>query len=333
MLKIPHSTPYLTYKDKKAVVDCFSKDFVGFDKNIDDKIKLRLLDYLNYSHIEITPSASLALLLIFKYLKIKQGDEIILPAINCWSVYNCILMEYATPIVCDVRSKKDFRLSYETVVKKITKQTKAIIITHMYGVLIEENIIKSLKENYPHINIIEDFSTSLFSKKDFKLGVYSDFAIGSFGSTKPLTGGIGGVLCSHRKVLDTNYDQYSLDIPTFNVKISRMNQILLLSQLESFEEYLQKKKDIINFYSQYFSFFVANKEDDLFRVITFSYPEDMIEVLMERGISLDIRESVQPNLSKDLNIEENGNALIFQKYYSIPLNIKTYNMLKEKGLI
>jgi perosamine synthetase len=333
MLEIPHSAPYLTSNDKKEVATCFAKDYVGFDNDIDNKIKINLFNYLNYSHLEITPSASLALLLILKYLKIKEGDEIILPAINCWSVYNCIIMENATPIVCDVRKTNDFRLSYETVIKKITNQTKVIIVTHMYGVLIEEKIIKDLKKNYPAIYIIEDFSTSLFSKKDFKLGKYSDFAIGSFGSTKPLTGGIGGVLCSNKKIINTHYDQYSSQMLAFNVKISRINQVLLLSQLESFEEYQEKKRVIMKFYSQYFTFFFSDREDDLFRVITFSYPSVMIDYLFKQGITLDIRESVQPNLVKELNMEIKSNAFMFQKYYSIPLNIKAYNLLKEKGLI
>jgi len=333
MLNVPHSIPYLTSSDEQAVVNCFMEDYVGFDDKIDNKIKLNLSDYLNYVHLEITPSASLALLLILKYLKIQQGDEVILPAINCWSVYNCIAMEYATPIVCDVRNKNDFRLSYETVIQKITKDTKAIVITHMYGVLVEEKIIKDLKKNYPTISIIEDFSTSLFSKKDFKLGNYSDFAIGSFGSTKPLTGGIGGVLCSNQKIIDTHYDQYSPQLLAFNVKISRINQVLLLSQLESFANYQEKKKALINFYSQYFSYFFSNEEDDLFRILTFSYPQNMIDFLLKKGITLDIRESVQPNLMKELNMEVKSNASMFQKYYSIPLNIKAYNTFKEKGLI
>jgi perosamine synthetase len=333
MLEVPHSTPYLTSKDKELVADCFVKDYVGFDNEIDNQIKLKLSEYLSYSHLEITPSASLALLLIFKYLKIKKSDEVILPAINCWSVYNCITIERATPILCDVRSRDDFRLSYDTVVQRITKDTKVIIITHMYGVLVEESIIKKLKRNYPAISIIEDFSTSLFSKKDFKLGKYSDFAIGSFGSTKPLTGGIGGVLCSNQKIIDTHYDQYSPKVIAFNIKISRINQALLLSQLDSFETYQEKKKELLKFYSNYFPIFYSNKEDDLFRAITFTNPQTMIDFLLQKGIVLDIRESVQPNLVKELNIEVDSNAFLFQKYYSIPLNIKAYNIFKEKGFI
>ena len=240
-------------------------------------------------------------------------------------------MESAKAVICDVRSNKDFRASYETIESCITRKTKAIVITHMYGILVEEKIIERLKNNYPHIFIIEDFATSLFSKKNFKLGVYSDFAIGSFGSTKPLTGGIGGVLCSHTKIVEPNYDAYEEDFLSFNVKLSRMNQVLLLSQLQSFREYQVLKRKLIDFYKKFVTIYTPDKNLDLFRVITFQKPTKLINYLSLLEIELDIRESVQPNLIQELDMKDKKNAYTFEKYYSIPLNIKAYDILNKKG--
>jgi dTDP-4-amino-4,6-dideoxygalactose transaminase len=333
MLVVPHSFPYLTEQDKIDVLECFDIDYVGYDAQITIDIEKKLRNYLDYSHIELTPSASLALLFIFKYLKIASDDEIILSSINCWSVYNCIRLENATPVICDVRSNCDFRASYEDFIKKITKKTKIIIVTHMYGVLIEEEVIKKLKLNYPEIIIIEDFSTSLFSKKDFKLGQYSDFGIGSFGSTKPLTGGIGGVLCSQNKIVESHYDQFEDKYIAFNMKISRLNQKLLLSQLNSFDNYQIIKKSLIDFYSKFLSLYLDIDTTDLFRAITFEKPQGLIDKLAKEEIKLDIRKSVQPNLTKELNIKSNNNSYNFKDYYSLPLNIKAYNILNSKGLL
>ena len=334
MLVVPHSFPYLTEQDKFSVMKCFDIGYVGYDEKLTDEIKKKLRNYLAYSFVELTPSASLSLLLIFKYLKIGLDDEIIMSAINCWSVYNCIVFENATPIICDVRSDRDFRASYENIAKKITKKTKVIIITHMYGVLIEEEVIKKIKLNHPHITIIEDFSTSLFSKKDFKLGQYSDFGIGSFGSTKPLTGGIGGVLCSQKKIFEPHYDQFQDKYIAFNMKISRLNQMLLLSQLKSFDNYQMIKQSVINFYNKFLSIYLDDTNTtDLFRAITFKNPQILIDKLAKENIELDIRKSVQPNLTKELNIKSNNNSYDFKDYYSLPLNIKAYEILNSKGLL
>jgi dTDP-4-amino-4,6-dideoxygalactose transaminase len=333
MLKIPHSYPYLTSSDKESVLECFELDYVGYDEELSEIIIKQLKKYLAFSTIQITTSASLALMLLLKHLKLESHNEIILPAINCWSVYNTIMLENVIPVFCDVRASNDFRLNYLNVSAQITHNTRAIIITHMYGVLIEEEIIKNLKETYPNIIIIEDFSTSLFSKEHFRLGQYSDFAIGSFGSTKPLTGGIGGVLCSKEKIVDEHYDQVMKDNISFNVKISRLNQTLLISQLKSFSNYKLIKKKLILFYSKYVLIYTDSEETDLFRAITFDDPKDLVNELANVEISLDIRQSVQPNSAKELQISTLKNANNFSQYYSLPLNIKAYNVLKDKGFL
>jgi len=332
MLKIPHSFPYLTNNHKQDVMSCFEQEYIGYDNNLSKKIKKKLKNYLDYEYMELTPSASLGLLLILKSLNLSRKDEIIIPSINCWSVYNIILMENCKPILCDVRSKKDFRVSYKTIKKQITKNTKVIIVTHMYGNLIEQNHIKKIKNRYPKIIIIEDFSTSLFSKENYKIGKYSNFAIGSFGSTKPLSGGIGGVVCSKKEFIDANYDQQMSDLLSFNIKISRLNQSLLLSQIESFNEYKRIKKRLITFYNHFVNIYSENS-DDLFRAITFQKPNKLINYLKNYGISMDIRKSVQPNLAKELDRVELTNSCKFKKYYSLPLNVKAYSALKQKGLL
>lgn len=332
MQLVPHSSPYLTNQDKESVLECFNKDYVGYDESVSISIKHKLSSYLTYTNIELTPSGSMSLLMILKYLKIKKHDEIILAAINCWSVYNTICMEGGTPILCDVRDKNDFRPSFETIINKVTDYTKVIIITHMYGVLIEEKIIQQLKEKYPNIYIIEDFSTSLFSKNNFKLGRYSDFGISSFGSTKPMTGGIGGLMCSNLNILNINYDKFNINELSFNLKLSRLNQALLLSQIRSYPKYQIIKKKLVLFYSKFINIYM-DKSDDLFRVITFENPEKLINYLKKINIELDIRNSVQPNLIKELDIERKSNAFNFNVYYSIPLNIKAFNILNKQGLL
>ena len=334
MLVIPHSFPCLTEQDKINVINCFDKQYVGYDEKVANEIEKYLRIYLSYSFINLAPSASLSLLLIFKYLKIGLDDEVIISAINCWSVYNCIKLENATPVVCDVRSDCDFRASFENINNKITKKTKVIVITHMYGLLIEEEVIRKIKGKYPHVAIIEDFSTSLFSKKDFQIGRYSDFGIGSFGSTKPLTAGIGGVLCSQKKILDPHYDKLQDKHITFNIQISRLNQMLLLSQLKSYDNYQIIKKSLVQFYNKFVSIYSDDYvKVDLFRAISFKNPQKLIKKLTKENIELDIRKSVQPNLTKELNIKSNINSYGFKDYYSLPLNIKAYEILNSKGLL
>lgn len=332
MYLIPHSYPYLTKEDKKNVLSCFEKEYVGFDENLEKEIISKLKSDYRYNHIHTTPSCSVSLTLILKHLNLNSEDEIIMSAINCWSVYNIIANENCRPIICDVRSSKDFRADFKTIKSAITSRTKAIIITHMYGVLVEEKIIKRIRKKYPHIVIIEDFSTSLSLGKNKRIGRYSDYGISSFGSTKPLTGGIGGFIASKNIFFNTSYDQKASDLLSFNIKISRLNQALLLSQLDSIERYRLIKKQLLTFYSK-FTLIYGKDEYNLFRAITFKNPDKILKFLKKHKLELDFRDSVQPNLSKELGLTSLKNSFNFDKYYSLPLNIVAFNQLEKKGLI
>lgn len=73
--------------------------------------------------------------------------------------------------------------------------------------------------------------------------------------------------------------------------------------------------------------------DDLFRTITFDDVSNLLNFLKFYDIELDYRTSVQPNLAKELKATHLLNAFNFKQYYSLPLNIKMYQILKEKGLL
>ncbi len=334
MYVIPHSYPYLTEKSKQVIQDCLEQEYVGYDASIDEQIAKEFSSYLSFEYINTTPSASVALMIILKSLHLSKKDEVIVSSINCWSVYNMVQQEGGTPVLCDVRTKSDFRASYTTIKDKITPRTRGVIINHMYGNMIEEDALKKIKEEYPNVCIIEDFSTSIFSNKTQKIGKYSDFAISSFGSTKPLTGGIGGLLAGHHQIVNFNYSSRNINDKyiSFNIKLSRLNQMLILQQIRDYHNYKKMKKDIVNFYSKFVKVYKENT-DDLFRAVTFDKIDGLVNFLKNNGICLDVRNSVQPNLTKAINQANNPNALFFKEYFSLPLNSKAYSLFVSIGVI
>jgi len=334
---VPHSYPFFIGNEKEILFQYLEKEYIGYSDKLNEKIKDSLSDFFKYEHIFFTPSASLSLLLILKMIKkIKSTkNEIIISSINCWSVYNTIKSETFFPIIADVRDVMDFRSSYENIVNKITKNTIAIIITHMFGVFVEEKIIKKLKQNYPDLIIIEDFSTSFMGQND--LGNYSDFGIVSFGSTKPISAGCGGALLSNYDMFDEHYDDYIKTKLTFNVKTSIFEQLLLLNQLKNLDLIKEMRKKLLYFYKNFVNIYNPLNLD-LFRIIIFKTRnkkelKDLENFLSTYDIKLDKRESVQPNFSKKLKYRNLFNSFNFKEYYSLPNNFLLFKLLKEKGLI
>ena len=116
MLVIPHSFPHLTEHDKSSVMNCFDVEYIGYDDKVAKEIEKSLRNYLTYSFITLALSASLSLLLIFKYLKVGLGDQIIMSAVNCWAVYNCITLAKKN-VELDIRKSVQPNLTKELNIK------------------------------------------------------------------------------------------------------------------------------------------------------------------------------------------------------------------------
>ena len=247
---IPHSCPAIDMVDYRALKGLFENEYVGTDNNLDRELKILIREYVANSEINITPSGSIALVLALFLSGIQKDDEVIMSAINCWTVYNAIILLGGIPVICDVRDINDFRASAKTIKEKISQKTKAIIITHMYGELIEAKHIQHFADG-TKIKIIEDYSTSfgVVSENEIKVGKYSDFVIGSFGSTKPITGGIGGFISSNQNHRLNNYGLSNTAL--LNVNISSLNQKLLTMQFAKLKKIRHAKKRLIQFYSNY----------------------------------------------------------------------------------
>jgi dTDP-4-amino-4,6-dideoxygalactose transaminase len=326
---IPHSFPAISMDDYKGLKDLFEKEYVGPDQNLNEKLKIKIKKYVASKHIHITPSGSIALLLALKYAGVQKNDEVIMTAINCWSVYNALIFMGAFPVICDVKGAGDFRASYDTIQRKITKKTKAIILTHMYGELFDLKDISELA-NQNGIKIIEDYSTSFGAiyGNGHRVGQLSDFTIGSFGSTKPLTGGIGGFFASKQLSIE---NLGISELPILNINISSLNQKLLIMQFEKVEEIKYAKSELIRFYSRFVNMW-GNNNDRMFRFLTFEDISDLLEHSRNYKIAIDARNSVQPNIAKELNCDLD-NAMNFKTYNSIPFHLKAYTEFKKGGLL
>lgn len=337
MIQIPHSYPWLDNSDVASVISTLNEEIVGFSDRLENLIGIEANKYIDKKHFQTVTSGSLALFLILRYLDLESDrNHVVMPSIDCWSVYNTVKYAGYEPILCDVRSTADFRSNYDNIKRCITKDTGAIIITHMFGCLIEIDIIDRLKSEFPSIVIIEDYASSFGAlyNDGSRVGGNSDYVIGSFGSTKQITGGVGGIIASDHDVIKRDYDNPISDRELLiNQNLSAMNQALLLSQLIKLPTILNNKALVLGFYNSFTEVYGMNESQGLYRAITF-YPIDKIlKYLSTHSVSMEIHNSVQPNLAKCKNSIDNYNAINFKSYKSLPLNKVMYYSLKNIGII
>jgi len=129
----------------------------------------------------------------YKYAGIKEGDEVIVPAITFVATMAYPLAVGAKLVFADV-NPRTLNMDPEDVARKITPKTKMIVPVHIGGYPVDlEPIMKLAKEN--NILVLEDAAHGFGAEyKGKKVGTIGDFAAFSFHEVKNITSfGEGGI--------------------------------------------------------------------------------------------------------------------------------------------
>ena len=144
-------------------------------------------------------SGSSAITLIMNCFDLKKGDEIIAPCLNFGTAISAILQCGATPILVDI-DVDTLQINVDEIEKKITKNTKAIMVPNLIGNIPDFKKIRKIANKYK-LKVIEDSADTLGAKINGRAtGYYSDVSITSFyGSHVISCAGNGGMLLTNDK--------------------------------------------------------------------------------------------------------------------------------------
>lgn len=156
--------------------------------------------YLKVKNVFATSSAAAALEIIALLLNLKKNDEIIIPA----HTYCASAISFARNGAKIIWADIDFTsrvVSEKDIIKKINRNTKAIVIVHLYGFMFDVSKLK--RKINKKIKIIEDCAQAFGAEiKSRKAGTLADFSCFSFHAQKNLTTlGEGGALYVKSKKL------------------------------------------------------------------------------------------------------------------------------------
>ena len=117
-----------------------------------------------------------AIFSICKSLKIKKGDEILTPALDCDSTLTPFIVHDAS-LVFYKSDPYTFNIDIDDLEKKITEKTKLIHIINHFGFFQPWDKIEKIKIKYG-VPIVEDNAFSFFSTYNGKsLGTFGDFSV------------------------------------------------------------------------------------------------------------------------------------------------------------
>ena len=190
---LPVSKPLISKKDIFAVNKTLKSGWISSDGPDVKKFENKFSKYVDRKFSVAVSSGTAALEIAIKALGIKKNDEVLIPNFTIISNAIAVLKQNAKPILIDC-NLDNWNINIDDIEKKITKKTKAIIVTHIYSFPNEmEKIIKIC--NKKNILIIEDAAEVLGLKyKGKKCGSFGDISTFSFYANKQITTGEGGMI-------------------------------------------------------------------------------------------------------------------------------------------
>jgi perosamine synthetase len=258
MFNVPIYQPWLAGKEKEYVIDCLESNWISSKGKYVNKFETSFAEYVNIRHALTVSNGTVALHLALLTLGIGAGDEVIVPTLTYIASVNSIVYTGAIPVFADSLADT-WQIDPEDIRRKITPQTKAIMVVHLYGHPCDMDQIMAIA-NENHLFVIEDCAEAFGSRyKEKHVGVFGDIATFSFYGNKTITTGEGGMVVTNDETLFdralhlrsqglAKYRQYWHDIIGYNYRMTNICAAIGLAQLERVTEIIQKKRLVAEWY-------------------------------------------------------------------------------------
>jgi dTDP-4-amino-4,6-dideoxygalactose transaminase len=159
-------------------------------------IEAALGAYLGRRHCFLVGRGTTAIHLALRVIEELAGrGDVILPTLGCASLAQVVASSGFRPVFADIRLE-DFTLDVPSLLARITPETRAILPVHLYGHAAAMPEILALAAGR-EIFVIEDAAQALGGVcGGRRLGSLGDFSVLSFGGSKIVSVGHGGVVAT-----------------------------------------------------------------------------------------------------------------------------------------
>ena len=191
----------LTEEEQKEVIKVIKSQMLTLlAGDVVKNFEREFANYIGVKHAIGVNSGTAALHIAIAALEIGPGDEIIVPPFTFIATASSILQNNAIPIFADI-DNKSYMLDPDSVKKKITERTKAIIPVHLSGITADMDPLLDIAEEN-NLYIIEDACQAHGAKyKGKKVGSIGDLGSFSFYPSKNMTTGEGGMITTNNSKL------------------------------------------------------------------------------------------------------------------------------------
>ena len=257
MTIIPITGPSITEKDVEWVAGAVRDGWYTNARKYTSRFEAAFAEYAGRRHALALSTCTSALHLSMVAAGVGPGDEVIVPETTWIGTAAPVTYVGATPVFADIEPRS-WCIDVDSVRARITPRTKAIVFVDLYGAIPDVDALLALAAEYG-IPVIEDAAQAIGAEyKGRPAGSFGLASTFSFGPTKTLTTGEGGILVSDDEefVDRCRYLSGGAHEPgtfwntevAFKYPMTNMQAALGLAQLDRVDELVRTKQTIFGWY-------------------------------------------------------------------------------------
>lgn len=282
MKTIPYGRQDISESDIQAVIDVLKSDYLTQGPKIKE-FEDKLAQFSGSKYALVLNSGTSALHAAYFALGLTHGDDFITSPMTFVATANAGLYLGANPLFCDIEPNMG-NINSSQIESKITSKTKLISPVHYAGHPADMEKISEIAKKY-NLSVVEDASHAIGSTyKNSKTGSckFSDITVFSFHPVKHITTGEGGAVLTNSKELyekmqlfrshgitkdvgkltDKTVGEwyYEMQELGFNYRMTDIQAVLGISQLERLPEFIRRRREIASKYRNAF------KDNEIFDI-------------------------------------------------------------------
>ena len=208
--------------------------------------------YLGTPRARAVANCDVGLVIALAALDLPPGAEAIVPSFTFNSTVNAILWNRLTPVFADLEPER-LTLDPAEVRALVGPRTAVVVGTHVFGNPCDHDAIRAAAG--PGLPIVYDAAHAYGSRyRGRPVGTLGDVEVFSFSGTKLITSAEGGLITAAREEIVTRIEylraygfqtDYESHLAGLNGKMSEIHAALGVLMLESVENAVRRRRDIV----------------------------------------------------------------------------------------
>jgi perosamine synthetase len=244
--------PLLDGNEERYLAECIRTGWISSEGPFVERLEEGFAAKVGRRHGVAVCNGSVALDVAIAALGLGPGDEVILPTFTIISCAAAIVRAGATPVLVDCEPDT-WNTTAKRIAARITRQTKAIMIVHIYGLPVDMDPVLALARQHG-LKIIEDAAEMHGQTyRGRPCGSFGDISTFSFYPNKLVTTGEGGIVLTDDPALAERCramrnlcfqpgKRFVHEELGWNFRLSNLQAAVGVAQLERLDEFVVRKR-------------------------------------------------------------------------------------------